>query len=254
LRPGTDPFFVSIPKIQTYEKELLEAVNKSLISLSEEIKSKGVGKVKSISLTGSVHEEIIQLSKRIKTDIIIMGTHGVSGFREFVMGSNTFRVVNEALCPVLSVQQKMKATDFKNILLPFRGKPHSREKVDYVIKIAEIFGSTIHVLGVDTDESKSDLNKIELEAEQIKQIVQQHGLKCKIKVESSAYLSDKVLKYSKEVKADLIVIMSDLDKMRISEYIMGPFSQQIVNHSLIPVLSIRPTFNPYTVNLHGYGW
>jgi nucleotide-binding universal stress UspA family protein len=183
-----------------------------------------------------------------------MGTHGVKGFREFITGSNTFRIVNEAECPVLSFRKDVTQLGFKNILIPFRDHPHSREKVDYAIRMAEIYGAKITVLGVDTDDDSAQFKKIVLEAEQIKSIVEKHGLECSVKVKSSPYLIDKVLKYAQKKNADLIVIMADIDRMRISELFMGPFGQQMVNHSPIPILSIRPTFNPDTVDLHGYGW
>jgi nucleotide-binding universal stress UspA family protein len=247
-------FAPSLNNYAAFEKDMFENAKNHLKKLAEKIEKKNKIKVTSITTSGWIREQILNTAEKIKADIIVMGTHGTKGLREFIMGSNAFRIVNEAKCPVLSIHPQTKTPGFKNILLPFRGKRHSREKVDYAIKIAEMYGSTIHVLGIDTENSKSDKKKIELEAEQIKDIIEKHGLKCKIKVESAAFLSEKVLKYSKKIDADLIVIMADLDKMRISEYFMGPFAQQIVNHSPIPVLSIKPTFNPNTVELHGYGW
>lgn len=240
--------------LETYEKTTVAQSKKHLAKLIEKIKKKDKIEINSATSVGWVKEEIIEASKRIKADIIVMGTHGVKGFREYIVGSNTFRVINEAECPVLSVQKHTDKMGFKNILVPFRDKPHSREKVDYAIKMAEIHGGTINVLGIDTDDNKSHFKKIVKEAEQIKDIVEKAGLVCKIKVKTTEYLSEYVLKYADKKKIDLIVIMADLDKMRISEYFMGPFSQQMVNHSKIPVLSIRPTFNPETVDLHGYGW
>jgi nucleotide-binding universal stress UspA family protein len=249
-----DYFASSINNLIAFEKEANEKAKEHLKKFAEKIEKKNKIKTTAVITSGWVREEVLRTAEKTEADIIIMGTHGVKGFREFIVGSNTFRVINEAVCPVLSVQHHAKTPGFKNILLPFRDKSHSREKVDYAIKIAELYGATIHVLGIDMEETKEDFKKIELETEQIKSIIEKKGLKCKIKVKSSQYVSDKVLKHAQEVKADLIVIMADMDKMNISEYFMGPFSQQIVNHSSIPVLSIRPTFNPNTIELHGYGW
>ncbi len=120
--------------------------------------------------------------------------------------------------------------------------------------MAALHKATIHVLGVDTEESKSHIDKIFLEAEQIEKIIEKHKLACKVKIISGEYVADVLLKYAKKVKADLIIAMSDMDKTAISEYFSGPVVQQIVNHSPIPVFSIRPSFNPNTVDLHGYGW
>ena len=45
--------------------------------------------------------------------------------------------------------------------------------------------------------------------------------------------------------------MSDMDRVSITEYIIGPVVQQIINHSSIPVLSIHPNIN--SENMVGSG-
>jgi nucleotide-binding universal stress UspA family protein len=253
---ASEPTYIEAPLSShvLYENNVIDKCNVDLAQLSEKIHKKGEIKITTITRAGSAHNKIVKIAGLIEADLIVMGTHGVSGFREFIIGSNASRVVSEALCPVLTIQEHTKDPGFKNILLPFRDKPHSREKVDYAIKMAKLYGSVIHVLGVDTEESETDFNKIVLEAEQIKKIIEKQELECEVKVISGSYLSDLILKYAKSNEIDLIVAMSDMDRVNISEYIMGPVIQQIINHSPIPVLSVRPSFNPNTIDLHGYGW
>jgi nucleotide-binding universal stress UspA family protein len=252
--PSTDYTALTFTNLASYEKSVVKQSKEHMLKITQRIKKKDGVNIMGIVSNGWVKEEILDTAENIKADLIVMGTHGVKGFREFITGSNTFRVVNEAKCPVLSIQKKAEPTGYKKILLPFRDKPHSREKVDYAIKMAELFGAKIMVLGVDTDDDEAQFRKIELEAAQIKRIVEKHGLECSVKVKSSPYLADKILKYAKKKRADMVVIMSDLDRVQISEFFMGPFAQQMVNHSPIPVLSIRPAFNPDMIDLHGYGW
>lgn len=238
-----------------YEKSVINKGKEYLATFAEELKKKHGVKITASTIFGRTHAGIIKAAEEMGVSLIIMGTHGVSGFREFVLGSNTFRVVSEAECPVLSVQAGTKNPGFKKILLPFRAKAHSREKVNYAISIAKLYGSSIHVLGIDADgTSPADLHKIELEAAQIKGILDEENIISTVEIKTDQYLADMLLEKVKEVNADLIIIMTDMDRMNISEYVMGPVAQQIVNHSPIPVLSIRPMFNPNTIDLHGYGW
>jgi nucleotide-binding universal stress UspA family protein len=250
---GPENLVADVNNSVALESTFINKYKADLDKLAERVRKKSL-KVSVITQSGSAHKEIVKVAKTIKADIIVMGTHGISGIREFIIGSNAVRVISEAHCPVLSVQEHIKKSEFKNILLPFRAKAHSREKIDYAIKIAKQYGSTIHVLGIDTEENTFYYNLILLEAQQIKKIIEKQNLACKVEVISSGYLSKLILNYAQKKKADLIVVMSDMDKANISEYVMGPVAQQIINHSHIPVLSIRPAFNPNTIALHGYGW
>jgi nucleotide-binding universal stress UspA family protein len=244
----------SISNLKQHEKEIYAAADAHLHKLAKKIQVENHIEVAAITTSGWIDSQILKTANSVNSDIIVMGTHGARGMRELLIGSTAFRVVNDARCPVLTVRNHTQAPGFKNILLPFSDQPHSREKVNYALKFAEMYGSTIHVLGVDMEESPAHLHKIELEAKQIKQIIEKHGVPCSIQVQSSGYVGDNILEYAEKVHADLIIVMSNVDKNSISEYLMGPFSQQVVNHSPIPVLSIHPSFNTDTVNLRGYGW
>jgi nucleotide-binding universal stress UspA family protein len=202
---------------------------------------------------GTPYKRIVAVAEQINADLIMMGTHGVSGFREFVVGSNTFKVISEAKCPVLSIQRHTEKPGFKQIILPFRDESHSRENVDYAIGLAKIYGATLNILGISYDPISSGVNKIMLEAKQIKGIVEEKGVNCTIETVHGSYVAKLIFENAQRLHADLIVVMSDLDKMGISEFIAGPVIQQIVNHSKIPVLSIKPTVNNNMTN-NEVGW
>jgi nucleotide-binding universal stress UspA family protein len=48
-------------------------------------------------------ERIVRLAKTRRADVIVMGTHGRTGFRRAILGSVAARVVALATCPVLTV-------------------------------------------------------------------------------------------------------------------------------------------------------
>jgi nucleotide-binding universal stress UspA family protein len=252
---GADDIRKSVYKNQKYEKQLFDEADKGLKELKEKLLKAGVNKVKYlIKAGGTPYKKILLAAKEMKADIILMGTHGVSGFREFVVGSTTFKVVSEAKCPVLSIQKHIKKTGFKNILLPFHDKPHSRECVDFAISIAKMYEANLNILGISYDPVSAEVNKITLEVEQIKLIAQKTGVTCTAETVHGNYVAKLIFNNVKRLHADLIVVMSDLDKMAISEYIAGPVIQQIVNHSKIPVLSIHPIINPEMFNNDEVGW
>ncbi len=52
---------------------------------------------------GDVTGEILKAAKAGNFDLIVMATHGTTGWREFVLGSVTGAVVRTAPCPVLTI-------------------------------------------------------------------------------------------------------------------------------------------------------
>ncbi len=62
---------------------------------------------------GVPHKSIVELAETDGSDLIVISTHGRTGFSHMLVGSVTERVVREAPCPVLSIhpQAKEKASE-----------------------------------------------------------------------------------------------------------------------------------------------
>ena len=57
-------------------------------------------------LTGSTKREIVEAAKALDVDLIVIATHGYTGWKHFAIGSTAERVVRAAPCPVLVVREK----------------------------------------------------------------------------------------------------------------------------------------------------
>jgi len=53
---------------------------------------------------GRAYNEIVEFATAHETDLIVMGTQGLSGLKKFFLGSTTAKVVRHAPCPVLTVK------------------------------------------------------------------------------------------------------------------------------------------------------
>jgi nucleotide-binding universal stress UspA family protein len=168
-----------------------------------------------------------------------MGTHGVSGFEEFFIGSNAFRVVTEATCPVLSVQKHSIKPGFNRILLPIDSSSSSLEKVRYAAEIAKKYNSTILILGILSVADDDAAAKLEIRLEQVEEFLDKKDVNFESSVVEGENLASISLKQAKKLKADLICIMTEQEE-NLTGLFLGPYAQQVVNHSKIPVLSIKP--------------
>jgi universal stress protein A len=50
------------------------------------------------------HAEIVEAARKLDADLIVIGTHGRTGFDHLIIGSTAERVVRHAQCPVLTVR------------------------------------------------------------------------------------------------------------------------------------------------------
>lgn len=188
---------------------------------------------------GRPEQAVLDLAESKNIDLVVMGTHGASGFDEYFIGSNAYRVVTTCPCPVITVQKHAKKLGFTDIVLPIDDSRHTRDKVGAVLGIAKKFGSRIHILGLIEENTKEEKNKMETRLAPVKKAIEKSGLSWTEKVMKSDSVAVSSLNYAKKIKADLIAIMTDHES-KLTGMFMGPFAKQIVNHSRIPVLSVKP--------------
>lgn len=236
--------------------KIAEIAQDKLVELAEAIAQKEQLTVSVKVELGASNSKIVELAKELKADIIVMGTHGASGFKELVMGSNANKVVNDAQCPVLTIRASAKPRGYKNIVVPFRDKLHSRENIYPSIKIAEAFNATIHLIGIDTEKSASHLDLIEYEVMQSAKIIKKHHVQTIENVLSDSFDATTIIKIAQEKNADMIVLVADTDENDFKDFFVGSLVDQIVNRSVIPVLSIRPDINEASIEEEplGFDW
>lgn len=94
------PSPIASPEIApTQEKKELKA----LVSAA---RRSGVQEVHSMIRRGLASHEIVDTAKELNIDLIVIATHGYTGWKHFCIGSTAERVVRAAPCPVLVVREK----------------------------------------------------------------------------------------------------------------------------------------------------
>jgi nucleotide-binding universal stress UspA family protein len=84
------------------QREIIEQAQKKLEELAEKF-CKGL-KAKTEMRFGHPVETIILSAQKMKADVIVIGTHGLTGVKHAVLGSVAERVARQAPCPVLIVR------------------------------------------------------------------------------------------------------------------------------------------------------
>ncbi len=87
------------------EKEFVDAET-GLHELVDEAEAAGVSDAKSMVRAGVATHEIVEAAKDLDVDLIVIATHGYTGWKYFAIGSTAERVARAAPCPVLVVREK----------------------------------------------------------------------------------------------------------------------------------------------------
>lgn len=185
---------------------------------------------------GSVYEEVVKLEKEGDYSLILLGSHGESGWKQFWAGSNAFKIISSSTCPVISVTEEADNPELKHILLPLADSRNTRQKVPYCLTLAQAFNSTVHILGVSKSSSDETKKHVRSYVHQTEKYLEERGIKTTVNTEFGVKVPEKCVSYAEEVNAGLMLIMTETES---SGVFMDTYSQQLVNHSTVPVMSIH---------------
>lgn len=187
-----------------------------------------------------VFSEINEVAKQENADLIIMGSHGASGFKEFFVGSNSEKVIRFSEIPVMIIKNDLENFDFDDIVY---ATDFSRESVGAYLRIQSIiadFGGKMHLLYVNTPydnfKTTSEMETLAMEfllvadgnTEKLKEV----NFICDRTVEKG------ILNFSNSVGADLIAVSTHARK-GLSHVFRGSLSEDVANHATLPIITVK---------------
>jgi nucleotide-binding universal stress UspA family protein len=191
---------------------------------------------------GKVHTEVINQAKYSDAYLIVAGTHGASGFEEFWIGSNAYRIVASSICPVITIRNGFCVLESTSkILLPIDSTIETRQKVPFTVNLAKSFDAEIMVLALYSSNVDEIRNTVDNYTSQTVSYIKKQNVKYSlnsVKVENN--VADTVIDYVKKEGIDLVSILTEQESS-ISNIILGPYAQQIVNHCPVPVITMHAT-------------
>jgi len=189
---------------------------------------------------GKVYKEITTEAKESKAILIVVGTHGASGFEEFFAGSNANKIVSSSPCPVITIRGGINIKrPLNRIVLPIDNSLETRQKANMAGYLAKHHNAEVYILKIYRSNVKDLRQNVDLYASQVARFFDQEGVKYQIDSIKTENLADGIIDYAKKIDANLIAIMTQQES-GIANLWMGTFAHQTVNHSPFPVLSVRP--------------
>lgn len=187
---------------------------------------------------GKVSQELARIAKQDEAVMVIVGTHGTSGYEKDWIGRNAYKTIEDTECPVLTIRENFDFNkELENIVLPIDSSMDTRQKVPFTIKMAKLFNSKIHILGLYSSESIMPM--VDKYVDQVEKFVKSYNIEYTVEKTGSENITNSTLEYAEKMNADLIVIMTEQEK-KLTNIVLGSYAQQMIHHSMIPVLTIHP--------------
>lgn len=234
----TNQDFAFSAEVNEFREEAIKNMEEIMKSKKGQLKH---GKLSYKLRKGKVYQEIANQAKYNDASLIIAGTHGVTGYEEFWIGSNAYRIVSYAPCPVITVRYDFNIgpEGIKSIVLPIDSTLDTRQKVPFTVELAKLFNADIHILALYSTSIKAVQRKVDNYARQVQKYMTDAGINHYIESLEADNITNISIEYARKVNADLIAIMTE-QETTASNILLGPYAQQMVNHSPVPVLSIQP--------------
>jgi len=189
--------------------------------------------------SGRIYREVVNQAESFEESFIVASTHGASGFEQFFIGSNAFKIVLATSRPVITLQGNKLPHSIKKIVLPLDITIDTRQKVPFTSDIAKWFGAEVHVVTVTAYKTDDAVKKLNSYSAQVCEYLNAKGIKNTTEMLVGANYTDIILEYATKVNASMISIMTE-QSVDVSNFVLGSFAQQMLNKSTIPVVCMNP--------------
>jgi nucleotide-binding universal stress UspA family protein len=206
--------------------------------------------------SGRAAAQIVECAALLPADVIVIGTHGASGFEHLLLGSVTEKVLRRAKAPVLTVPPLARTTSqlpYRRILCPVDFSESSLAALDFAFSLAQESNAELTLLHVfewpaedvpiDTPPSRVPESRQEIEREAMTRLNDLVPASVRDWCRPATRVSHgkayrEILGVATEDRADLIVIGVH-GRNAVDLMLFGSTTNQVVRRATCPVLTIR---------------
>jgi nucleotide-binding universal stress UspA family protein len=217
--------------VLNFEEQLLKDLKENAETRFKKITDKyNIADVKVIvkTLFGSVSRMIQDYITDQSIDLVVMGSQGASGAREFFIGSNAEKMVRNSPVPVLVIKDYFKGP-IKNIVFPNTLETDKLQDLTMQVKaMQEFFKANLHIVWVNTPKNfTSDI----ITRQRLQEFAKHFMFKnYTVSVFNSTDEERGILEFTNSIKGDLIA-MGTHGRKGIAHLINGSLAEDVVNHN-----------------------
>ncbi|HSP07487.1 MAG TPA: universal stress protein [Acidobacteriota bacterium] len=202
--------------------------------------------------SGNPSEGILRTAREESADLIVMGTHGHTGYERFFIGSVTNRILHKSTIPVLTIckpshhfiqDDKDRPVKIERILCALDFDSNNKRIAELALSIAREYHSKIRFLHVVPTKEAEDWEAVERNANRsFRELVEtEKEESCEIQfVVLPGEPGNAILRTIEEENIDLLV-MGHHTRKPIEELFLGSVAKRMVTDASCPVLVARST-------------
>jgi len=179
---------------------------------------------------------ILNVSKKNNIDLIIMGSHGSSGFEEMFIGSNAEKVVRFSDVPVLIIKNENEDFKADNFVFASDFSEENKKPFRKIMEFANIFKSHMNLVMINTPNSfKSTAVSEKIMNDFLKEF---NLTNYSTHIYNDINIEKGILNFASSINADIIG-MSTHGRTGFSHFFNGSISEDLVNHTVRPVITLK---------------
>ncbi len=219
------------------EEKLQKERKRKLARVAHAAKKRSAVIVDSVVVVGRITAMLSKAITEMNADLVVMGTHGVSGFVENLLGSNTYRVASLTKVPLLSVHKKIGPAGYKHIVYPVRDYARVLKKLDHTILFARLFKARVHIIGLLKPGQKEHENEMRSQCTSVQKRFAENKITAEITYTSDSFFPEAAIRFAHTHPASLVVTVQDAD-FHLVELFQGTFTKRVLHKILAPVLTV----------------
>ena len=181
-------------------------------------------------------EGILKVSEKNDIDLIVMGSHGASGFKEMFIGSNAEKVVRYSPAPVLIIKKDVGEFNVDKFVFASDFTDEIKKPFAKVVEFANKFGAELELAMINTP---STFKPTHVAEEIMKNFVSNFTInKYTVNIYNDVSVENGILHFADHIDADLIGV-STHGRKGLSHFFNGSNSEDLVNHALRPVVTYK---------------
>jgi nucleotide-binding universal stress UspA family protein len=203
-------------------------------------------------LQGSPAPKILEFASELQATLIVLGTHGRTGFDRVFSGSVAEEVLRNAECPVMTIRETVETSShrkLKRILVPVDFSVYGYSALEFASRLAIENKARVTVCHVDETNrsvsgSQSNHSEKASENQQAlwKSLQKYTSSSSKTIVDYKMFYGqpgEKICDYANSQRYDYIILGTH-GRTGLSRAIVGSVAEYVVRHANCPVITVKP--------------